>query len=156
MQLHSIELRCPYCHAAQTLALAGQHTCEYCLRAFTAVDADAAREQTTAAVTDWLSTQVGGSPTAEVVDLTSRVYIFRERILPELSRDCARALEGLGAWLQVPLVLARLVRSAGERHPLLGAHLRMQHIVQLRARLEHEHIRRFAVDDESRRELWRL
>jgi len=31
--------------------------------------ADAAREQTTAAVTDWLSTQVGGSPTAEVVDL---------------------------------------------------------------------------------------
>lgn len=156
MQLHSIELRCPYCHAAQALATAGQHTCEYCLRGFTAVDADAARERTTAAVSDWLSAQVGGSQAAEVVDLTSRVYIFRERILPELSRDCARALEGLGAWLQAPLVIARLVRPAGERHPLLGVRQRMQHIVQLHARLEHEHICRFAVDDESRRELSRL
>ncbi|NVB40359.1 hypothetical protein G6O69_21145 [Pseudenhygromyxa sp. WMMC2535] len=154
MQMQTMELRCPYCRAAQSYAGAGHHTCEYCLRGFTAVDANQAASQASARAEAWLRERVGGSTDAEVVDQASRGYIFRERILPELRRDAARAREGLGAWLQTPLILPELARAhAGAPHPLLAHAGRVQQLVELRGRLEHRSVRGFAVDEAARDEL---
>lgn len=148
MNMQTVELRCPYCRAPQPTASAGHHTCEFCLRGFTAIDAERARQQGTDQADAWLRARVGSKGEAEVVDRASRGYIFNQRILPELRRDVARAQEGLGPWLQEALIIPELARSqTNAAHPLLVHANRMRALVELRERLDHEEVRRFAVDD---------
>lgn len=154
MQLHTLELRCPYCHAAQPTADAGRHTCEFCLRGFTAVEAAQAKHRSGLEAADWLRSRVGGEGEAEVVDQASRGFIFRQRILPELERDATRVCEGLGPWLQAPLILPELARgSTTGEHPLLRHRGRLEALAHQRARLSQEQIARFAVGESERAEL---
>lgn len=157
MQMQTIELRCPYCRAAQPATTAGHHTCEFCLRGFTAIDAARAQQQGAEQADAWLRARVGSQGEAEVVDRASRGYIFNHRILPDLRRDVARAQEGLGSWLQEPLIIPELALiQPSAMHPLLAAAGRMQGLVELRERLDHEEVRRFAVDDVATAQLHAL
>jgi hypothetical protein len=157
MKMQTVELRCPYCRAPQPTASAGQHTCEFCLRGFTAIDAARARQQGADQADAWLRARVGPKGEAEVVDLASRGYIFNQRILPELRRDAARAQEGLGPWMQEALILPELARSqTNAAHPLLVHATRRRALSVLGARHPHDEVRRFAVDDVAREQLGAL
>lgn len=159
MQMQTAELRCPYCHAAQPSVEAGHHTCAFCLHGFTAFDAARAR-QTSAEQTDaWLRGRVGSNVDSpvEVIDRASRGYIFNQRIFPELRRDVARVHEGLGPWLQAPLILPELSRApGGAPHPLSLYSGRMQALVALSGRLGHSEVQRFAVDEVAKAQLEQL
>lgn len=160
MSVEAVQVKCPFCGAANEPAVGGQQECAFCLQPFTVVDAKKEESRLLDEIKSWLSSKVGGvGLSGEGVDAASRAFIFKDKLLPELRRDVDRALEMLTGFAQFPLVRPPLLPSPEDRsapNPLVTARPKILDMKGLRARLESGHVSSFAVVDEDKAEVARL
>lgn len=152
MPLETSQVRCPYCNAAQMGDGAGQYTCEFCLQPFTTVDAHREESRLVEEIKKWVQQRVGSAAGGTTVDASSREFIFRQKVLPDLKREVDRALETVGAFGQFPLVLPPIPRAPNRAGPSPFVSMRGQIPIlkSLRVRLESEQVAAFAVTDPDR------
>ena len=160
MSVEAIQVKCPFCGAANEAGAGEQQECAFCLQPFTVVDAKKEEGRLVDEIKKWLSSKVGAAGlSGEGVDAASRSFIFKDKLLPELGRDVDRALELLTGFTQFPLVRPPLLSSSEENsssNPLVDARPRIRSLKGLRARLESNHISAFAVAEEDQAEVARL
>lgn len=145
----AIQVHCPFCNAAHAASTDGNYTCEFCLQPFSVVDAQREESRLLAEIKTWMEQRIGsGGAMGGTVDASSRGFIFRERILPALRRDVDRSLENYGSYGQFPLVQLP-VRTQTQQHvapnPLVAQRHSILGLKGLRARLENDEVRSFAV-----------
>lgn len=151
----AVQIHCPFCNAAAAHQPGGQYTCEYCLQPFSVVDAQREETKLLDEIKRWIDQKVGAvGMGATGVDASSRAFIFRERIWPELQRDVNRALEVFGSYGQFALVQVPVRASGGpattSASPLLAGRQQILGLKHLRARLASERVSEFAVGDDER------
>ena len=160
MSVEAIQVKCPFCGAANEPVGGGQQECAFCLQPFTVVDAKREEGRLLDEIKAWLANKVGGASLAgDGVDAASRAFIFRDKLLPELRRDVDRALERLTGFAQFPLVGPPLLPQPEDRsvpNPLVTGRGEILAMKGLRARLESEHVKSFAVEAEHRGEVAKL
>ena len=120
--MKAVQVHCPFCNAAQAPRADGKNVCDFCLQPFTLVDATREEARLLEEIKDWLQQKVGAAGLAPgSVDVSSRSYIFQQRILPELRRDVNRSLEVVGGFGQVALVTPPTGGVRREPNPLVDA-----------------------------------
>lgn len=156
MSTNTTQLKCPFCGAANPLSDIDQIVCEFCLQPFTVTNAKSEESRLLEEIKAWLNTRVGGAGVAGSTDATSRSFIFKDKLLPELKRLVDRGLESLGGYGQHPLMQPPLPTPQREAHPLLVERDHILGLKGLRAKLESPYIREFAVLEEDQKLLQRL
>ena len=148
------QVHCPTCNAALPTSSDRNYTCGFCLTPFSLVEARREEERLSDEIKAWLQQKIGAvSPTAGAVDASSRNFIFRQKLLPELQRDADRALEAFGAYGQVPLIAPPVAcPQPGQRggNPLVLRRGDILGLRSLRARFTDDQVATFAVADSDR------
>jgi len=158
VSVEAVQVKCPFCGAANEAGDGAQYDCAFCLQPFTVVDAKKEEGRLLDEIKSWLSSKVGAAGiSGEGVDAASRSFIFKDKLLPELRRDVDRALERLTGFAQFPLVRPPLLPSSPEDrsmpNPLLTARTEILGMKGLRARLESSHISAFAIAEDDKAEV---
>ena len=160
MSARAVQVKCPFCGAANEAGTAGQQECAFCLQPFTVVDAEREEGRLLDEIKSWLSKKVGAAGlSGEGVDAASRSFIFKDKLLPDLKREVNRALEKLAGFAQFPLVRPPLLPAPEDRstpNPLVTTRPAILRLNSLRARLESDHISAFTVAETDRVEIERL
>lgn len=152
------QINCPFCNAAQAHSATGTYVCDFCLQPFNHVDAKQEESRLLEEIKQWLNQTVGGAGMATGnVDESSRAFIFREKILPELRRDVNRSLETLGSYGQHALIQPPVpMDAASTASPLVIYRHDILALRTLRARLESEQVGAFARSSEDKTEVQAL
>src|SRR5437870_3690848 len=96
----AVQLRCPFCNGAASGQPGETRVCEYCLQPFTIAQAQNEADRLRDEIKSWLDEKLGSSTNVanSSADVSSRLFIFQQRVLPDLRRDVNRAMERVGSF----------------------------------------------------------
>ena len=145
------QIKCPHCSAAAAARSDGQYVCDFCLQAFSVVEARNEEARLIDELKSWIQ-KLGVAPGPGSVDASSRAYIFQQKVLPELRRDVSRLLETVGTHGQHALLVAPVPRKASATgpNPLFTSANLQSGLKTLIARCESPDVSSFAVSDIDR------
>jgi hypothetical protein len=149
----AVQVHCPFCNGVQAVQADGNYTCDFCLQPFSIVQAQKEETRLLEEIRGWLDKRIGSAgAAASGVDASSRSYIFQQRILPDLRREVDRALEVVGSYGQfqlVPVPVPAPSPTGRGINPLVASRKDILALKNLRARLQSEYIRSFAIGEDD-------
>ena len=158
--LNAEQVRCPSCNAAQRPQGAGNYVCDFCLQPFSVLEAKREEDRLRAEIERWVQEKLGPRLATEGnVDVSSRAFIFQQKVLPELRRDVDRSLEPLAGIGRHALLTSPVAISLGatrSAHPLVRQRRQILELKSLRARLSSERVSSFAMAEDDRRTIEEL
>jgi hypothetical protein len=124
----------------------------YCLEPFSVQQAESEEKRLNDELRAWMEQMVGDAALSPGgVDASSRGFIFRDKILPNLQRDVNRALETLASYSQFPLVPPPIPVDVGRgENPLLTQRKTILQLRGLHARFASPEITSFVTTDNDR------
>lgn len=118
--------------------------CPWCGTRYERLGAEQALRALRSQIEKWLEQTTGAAASAQgttSIDVATRSFLFKDRILPDIRRDVRRVLDEeigdvLGSPIMVPPFLARMPGFTGEDAALVSSRDRILALRELRARLE--------------------
>lgn len=142
------QIRCPSCNGAHAKQASNDYACDFCMQPFTVRDAEKEESRLLEQIKSWVQQKVGATAVGGGgVDISTRSFLFQQKVLPELRRDVDRALETLGAFGQFRLVPPPIPVTAERDNPLVQRRPHILTLKDLRARLASEQVGAFATTD---------
>ena len=152
-----VQVHCPFCNAVQSRRDDKDYVCDFCLQAFSLVEADKEESRLIGEIKSWIEQKLGAAAsTMGNVDSSSRSFIFQQKILPELRRDVDRATEIMGSHGQHALVqtpVRAAVPSGQGPHPLVAYRQEILALKNLRARLSSQQVTSFAIGEDEKSQI---
>jgi len=158
LSLKTTQVRCPSCNAAQGVRERGAYVCEYCMTQFTVENAIAEQARLLEEIKTWVGQRIGSQNMVGGVDSSSRSFIFREKLFPDLRREVERSLEPFGgafADVSIPTPVERIMRP-DDRPKFVNNRQSALALKGLRVKVANEDVLSFATNENERAGLFEL